>query len=173
MRSAISPPHPLAQERQHAGRRGTLGKLRAVPAHASNRDGCSGGLTPAQTIQTLEVDPLTRPDNGNGLTTAKTIQNDDAPLTRRTTIQKDEGESKTRLAMFARIDALRIEVRKLSEDVALAADIELLDLMRDELGSYSRHKAAQEARTWAGTASIQLETGLMMHDRGALRPASI
>ena len=158
MRAAISTPHPLAQERQHAGKRGTLGKLRAVPTHASNSDG-GNGLTPVQAIQTMEVDPLARPDKSNGLAPAKAIQT-------------DEGESKTRLAMFARIDALRIEIRKLTEDVALAADIELLDLMRDEVGSYSRHKTAQEARTWAGTAGIQLETGLMMLDR-ALRPASI
>jgi hypothetical protein len=171
MRSAISTPHPLAQERQHAGKRGTLGKLRAVPACASNRDDGSNGLTPVQTIQTMEVDPLARPDKGNGLAPAKTIQKDDAPPPRQTAIQKNGGESQTRLAMFARIDALRIEIRKLIEDVALAADIELLDLMRDEVGSYSRHRAAQEARTWAGTAGIQLETRLMMLDR-ALRPAS-
>ena len=131
IRPAISTPRPLPQEREHAEKRGALGKLRAVPAHSPN-------------------------PNGNGLTPAKAIQ-------------KDEGESKTRLAMFARIDALRIEICKLAEDVALAADIELLDLMRDEVGSYSRQKAAQEARTWASTAGIQLETGLMMLDR-ALRP---
>ena len=172
MRPAISTPHPLAQERQHASKRGTLGKLRSVPSRASNRDGNSNGLSPAQAIQTMEVEPLARPDQGSGLTPAKAIQKDDAPLARRTAIQKNDGESETRLAMFARIEALRIEIRKLTEDVALAADIELLDLMRDEVGSYSRHKAAQEARTWAGTAGIQLETGLMMLDR-ALRPASL
>ena len=172
MRSAISTPRPLAQERQHASKRGTLAKLRSVPSHASNRDGNSNGLSPAQAIQTMEVEPLMRPDQSNGPTPAKAIHKDDAPLARRTAIQKNEGESETRLAMFARIDALRIEIRKLTEDVALAADIELLDLMRDEVGSYSRHKAAQEARTWAGTAGIQLETGLMMLDR-ALRPASL
>jgi hypothetical protein len=147
IRSAISTPRPLPQERKHAEKRGALGKLRAVPAHSPN-------------------------PNSNGLTPANSIQQDDAPLTRRTTIQTNEGESKTRLAMFARIDALRMEIRKLAEDVALAADIELLDLMRDEVGSYGRHKAAQEARAWAGTAGIQLETGLMMLDR-ALRPVSI
>jgi hypothetical protein len=118
----------------------------------------------------MDVEPLTRPDQGNGLTPAKAIQKNDTPLARRTAIQTNEGESKTRLAMFARIDALRIEVRKLAEDVALSADIELLDLMRDEVGSYSRHKAAQEARTWAGHAGIHLETSLMMLDR-ALRPS--
>ena len=147
IRPAISTPRPLPQEREHAKKRGALGKLRAFPAHNPN-------------------------PNGNGLAPAKAIQKDDAPLARRTTIQRNDDESKTRLAMFARIDVLRIEIRKLAEDVALAADIELLDLMRDELGSYSRHKAAQEARTWAGTAGIQLETGLMMLDR-ALQPVSI
>ena len=147
IRPAISIPGPLPQEREHAKKREALGKLRAVPAHNPN-------------------------PNGNGLAPAKAIQKDDAPLARRTTVQTKEGESKTRLAMFARIDAVRIEIRKLAEDVALAADIDLLDLMRDEVGSYSRHKAAQDARTWAGTASIQLETGLMMLDR-ALRPTSI
>ncbi|RXV65843.1 hypothetical protein D1006_38215 [Burkholderia stabilis] len=29
-----------------------------------------------------------------------------------------------------------------------------------ELGSFSRHKAAQDAHTWAATAGITLETGL-------------
>ncbi|WP_408253225.1 hypothetical protein [Paraburkholderia xenovorans] len=57
------------------------------------------------------------------------------------------------------------------EIIALGADIELLDLMRDEVGSYSQHKAAQEARTWAGAAGVTLETGLMQLDR-ALRPTS-
>lgn len=146
IRPAISTLRPLPQEREHAENRETLGKLRAVPAHSPN-------------------------PNDDGLTPAKAIQKDDTPLARRTTVQTKEGESKTRLAMFARIDAVRIEIRKLAEDVALAADIDLLDLMRDEVGNYSRHKAAQEARTWAGTASIQLETGLMMLDR-ALRPTS-
>jgi hypothetical protein len=146
IRPATSTPRPLPQEREHAKKRGALGKLRAVPAHSPNR-------------------------NGNGLTPANAIQKNDTPLTRRTATQTNEGESKTRLSMFAQIDALRIEIRKLTEDVALAADIELLDLMRDEVGSYSRHKVAQEARTWAGTAGIQLETGLMMLDR-ALRPTT-
>ena len=146
IRPAISTPRPLPREREHAGKRGALGRLRAVPEHSPH-------------------------PNGNGLTPANAIQKNHAPLTRRIAIQTNESESKNRLAVFARIDSLRIEIRKLAEDVALAADIELLDLMRDELGSYSRHKAAQEARTWAGTASIQLETGLMMLDR-ALRPAS-
>ncbi|MGF7130497.1 hypothetical protein P3T40_001972 [Paraburkholderia sp. EB58] len=94
--------------------------------------------------------------NNSGLTPAKAIQT-------------KENESDPRLATVARIDALRIEIRKLVELISLGADIELLDLMRDELGSYSRHKAAQEARTWASAAGVQLETGLMMLDR-AIRP---
>ena len=43
----------------------------------------------------------------------------------------------------------------------LVFDVELLDLMADEIGSFARHKAAQDARTWAATAAITLETGLM------------
>ncbi|WP_244744893.1 hypothetical protein [Paraburkholderia terricola] len=86
-------------------------------------------------------------------------------------IQKKESESVTRLATIARIEALRLEIRKLAEVVALGADIELLDLMRDEVGSYSRHKAAQEARTWAEQARLSIETGLMQLDR-AINPMS-
>ena len=86
-------------------------------------------------------------------------------------IQKKESESVTRLATIARIEALRLEIRKLVEVVALGADIELLDLMRDEVGSYSRHKAAQEARTWAEQARLSIETGLMQLDR-AINPMS-
>ncbi|MBK5058925.1 hypothetical protein IQ290_01545 [Burkholderia sp. R-70199] len=100
------------------------------------------------------------------------MQTNEAPLSRRKAIQTKESESDTRLANLARIDAIRTEIRKLVEVIALGADIELLDLMRDEVGSYSRHKAAQEARTWANAAGVQLETGLMMLDR-AMRPASI
>jgi len=80
-------------------------------------------------------------------------------------IQKKEGQSDTRLANLSRITALRVEIRSLIEVIALAADVDLLDLMRDETGSYSRHKAAQEARTWASAAGLTLETGLMQLDR--------
>ncbi|SAK16956.1 hypothetical protein UA18_01684 [Burkholderia multivorans] len=41
----------------------------------------------------------------------------------------------------------------------------MLDLMADEVGSFARHKAAQEARTWAAAAGVTLETGLMQLDR--------
>lgn len=56
--------------------------------------------------------------------------------------------------------------------IVLGADVELLDLMRDEVGSYSRHKAAQEARTWAEQGRLSIETGLMQLDH-AMRPDSI
>jgi hypothetical protein len=145
---AISTPRPLPRKRGTADKRPRLSFAGAVPAHASNDDVNSSGLAPAKAIQTNE-----------------------APLARRKAIQKKESESDTRLANLARIDAVRVEIRKLVDEIAIAADIELLDLMRDEVGSYSRHKAAQEARTWANAAGVQLETGLMMLDR-AMRPTS-
>ncbi|MFM0283215.1 hypothetical protein P0D75_34940 [Paraburkholderia sediminicola] len=80
-------------------------------------------------------------------------------------IQTNEGQPDSRLATLARITALRLEIRQLVEGIALGADIELLDLMRDEVGSYSRHKAAQEARTWTEQARLPIETGLMQLDR--------
>ena len=86
-------------------------------------------------------------------------------------IQKNEGQSDSRLTTLARIEALRVEIRQLASVIALGADIELLDLMRDELGSYSRHKAAQEARTWAEQGRLSIETGLMQLDR-ALHPST-
>lgn len=148
VRPAISTPRQLPRKRDAADKRPRLSLAGAVPAHASNDDVNSSGLAPAKAIQTNE-----------------------APLARRKTIQTKESESDTRLANLARFDAIRIEIRKLVEAVALGADIELLDLMRDEVGSFSRHKAAQEARTWANAAGVQLETGLMMLDR-AMRPTS-
>ncbi|WP_244101996.1 hypothetical protein [Burkholderia ambifaria] len=56
---------------------------------------------------------------------------------------------------------MRIEIRALITEISHTADIELLDLLADEIGSFARHKAAQDARTWAATAGITLETGLM------------
>ncbi|WP_196493542.1 hypothetical protein [Burkholderia anthina] len=67
----------------------------------------------------------------------------------------------TRQGRLARLDALRVEIRALITEISHAADVELLDLMADEIESFTRHKAAQDARTWAATASITLETGLM------------
>ncbi|NYH13457.1 hypothetical protein [Paraburkholderia bryophila] len=148
VRSAISTPRPLPRERERAEKRPQLSLAGAVPAHASNDDLSSSGLTPA-----------------------KTIQKDEAPRARRKPIQTNEGQSDPRLTNLARLDALRIEIRQLVDVIARGADVQLLDLMRDETGSYSRHKAAQEARTWAGAAGVTLETGLMQLDR-ALRPTS-
>ena len=145
---AISTPRPLPRKRGAADKRPRLSVAGAVPAHASNDD-----------------------VNGSGLAPAKAIQKDEAPLARRKPIQTNEGQSDSRLATLARIEVLRVEIRKLTEVIALRADIELLDLMRDETGSYSRHKAAQEARTWAEQARLTIETGLMQLDR-ALHPST-
>ncbi|KVF73405.1 hypothetical protein WJ22_20785 [Burkholderia vietnamiensis] len=89
------------------------------------------------------------------------MQNNDAPLTRRKAIQTNEALADTRQGRLARFDALRTEIRALITEISHAADVELLDLMADEIGSFARHKAAQDARTWAATAGITLETGLM------------
>ncbi|WP_186271967.1 hypothetical protein [Burkholderia gladioli] len=97
----------------------------------------------------------------SGLSPAKAIQKGKAPLTRRKPIQTNKALADARQGRLARLDALRIEIRTLISEVSQAADVELLDLMADELGSFARHKAAQEARTWAATAGITLETGLM------------
>jgi hypothetical protein len=148
VRPAISTPRPLPRKREHADKRPRLSLAGAVPAHASNDAVNSSGHAPA-----------------------KAIQKDESPLARRKPIQTNEGQSDSRLTNLARIEAIRVEIRQLVEVIALGADIELLDLMRDEVGSYSRHKAAQEARTWANAAGVQLETGLMMLDR-AMRPTS-
>jgi hypothetical protein len=148
VRPAISTPRPLPRKREHAEKRPRLSLAGAVPAHASNDDVNSSGLAPA-----------------------KAIQKDKAPLSRRKPIPTTEGQSDSRLATLARITALRIEIRELATEIALGADIELLDLMRDEVGSYSRHKAAQEARTWAEQARLSIETGLMQLDR-ALHPST-
>ncbi|KVN27944.1 hypothetical protein WJ63_14210 [Burkholderia pyrrocinia] len=96
-----------------------------------------------------------------GLTPATTIRKDEAPLARRKPIQTNKASAETRRGRLARLDALRLEIRSLITDISHAADVELLDLMADEVGSFSRHKAAQDARTWAATAGITLETGLM------------
>ncbi|KWD85103.1 hypothetical protein WL71_07405 [Burkholderia ubonensis] len=109
--------------------------------------------------------------NSSGLTPAKAIQKDEAPLARRKPIQMDEASADTRRGRLARIDALRIEIRSLVTEISHAADVELLDLMADEVGSFARHRAAQDARTWAATAGITLETGLMQLGR-ALPPAN-
>ena len=137
---AASTPRPLPRKREPGEKHLRLAHAGAVPAQQSNSEGEGSGLSPA-------------------------IQKKEAPRARRKAIQMNEGQSVSRLANLARIEALRIEIRELASVVALAADVELLDLMRDETGSYSRHKAAQEARTWAAAASVTLETGLMQLDR--------
>ncbi|MBR8305225.1 hypothetical protein KDX25_02275 [Burkholderia cenocepacia] len=103
--------------------------------------------------------------DNDGLTPVKTIQKDEAPLARRKPVQMNEALADTRQGTLARLDALRIEIRALIVDISHAADVELLDLMADEIGSFARHKAAQDARTWAATAGITLETGLMQLGR--------
>ncbi|HGF2961913.1 TPA: hypothetical protein ACF6U4_001418 [Burkholderia multivorans] len=112
----------------------------------------------------------TRSDS-SGLTPAKAIQKDEAPLARRTPIQTNKALMDTAQGRLARLDALRIEVRALITEISRAADVELLDLMADEIGSFARYKAAQDARTWASTAGITLETGLMQLAR-AVRGAA-
>ncbi|KVC53273.1 hypothetical protein WI72_21850 [Burkholderia ubonensis] len=109
--------------------------------------------------------------NCDGLTPANAIQKDEAPLARRKPIQTNEALADTRQGRLARLDALRNEIRALVIEISHAADVELLDLMADEIGSFARHKAAQDARTWAATAGITLETGLMQLGR-ALPPAN-
>nr|WP_185643673.1 hypothetical protein [Burkholderia cenocepacia] len=97
------------------------------------------------------------------------MQSDNDGLTPAKAIQKDEALADTRQVRLARLDALRIEIRALIVDISHAADVELLDLMADEIGSFARHKTAQDARTWAATAGITLETGLMQLAR-AIQP---
>ncbi|KWA41195.1 hypothetical protein WT41_17610 [Burkholderia territorii] len=89
------------------------------------------------------------------------MQNDEAPLARRKSIQRNEALAESRQGRLTRLDALRTEIRALITEISHAADVELLDLMADETTSFARHKAAQDARTWAATAAITLETGFM------------
>ncbi|WP_431819637.1 hypothetical protein [Burkholderia sp. F1] len=134
-RPALSTPRPLPRKREHT-------KQRPALALAS-------------------VNGTSTQSNSSGLTPATTIQNNDAPLARRKAIQRNEALANARQGRLAQIDDLRIKIRSLITDISHAADVELLDLMADEIGSFARHKAAQDARTWAATAAITLETGLM------------
>jgi len=138
---AISTPRPLPRKREPEDKRPWLSLTGAVPAHASNDD-----------VKNIRLSP------------AKAIQKDEAPLSRRKRIQTNEGLSDFRLATLARITALRLEIRQLVEAITLSADIELIDLMRSEVGSYSRHKTAHEARTRAKQARLSIETGSMQLD---------
>ncbi|WP_321891749.1 hypothetical protein [Paraburkholderia tropica] len=144
--AATSTQRPLPRERGDAEKRPRLSLAGAVPAQPSNVNDNNSGLTPA-------------------------IQKDEAPRARRKPIQTNEAPSDRR-GNLARIEALAIEIRSLAEAIVLGADIELLDLMRDETGSYSRHKAAQEARTWAEQGRLTVETGLMQLER-AMRSTTI
>ncbi|MGS0974730.1 hypothetical protein [Burkholderia glumae] len=138
-RPATSTPRPLPRKREHAKKR---------PA-----------------IALASVNGTSMQSDNDGLTPVKTIQKDEAPLARRKPVQMNEALADTRQGTLARLDALRIEIRALIVDISHAADVELLDLMADEIGSFARHKAAQDARTWAATAGITLETGLMQLGR--------
>ncbi|AEA59752.1 hypothetical protein bgla_1g10690 [Burkholderia gladioli BSR3] len=151
-RPATSTPQPLARMREH-GKNRTAISLAAVDGTAV-ADG-KRGRVPAKTIQ----------KDGAPLSRRKTIQNDEAPRARRKPIQVDETSALTRQGMRARIEALHVEIRSLIVDITQAADVVLLDLMRDEVGSYASHKLAQDARTWAASAGITLETGLMQLGR--------
>ncbi|WP_198385490.1 hypothetical protein [Burkholderia ubonensis] len=144
-RPALSTPRPLPRKREHAKKR---------PA-----------------IALASVNGTSMQSDSSGLTPAKAIQKDEAPLARRKPIQKNEALAEIRQGRLARFDALRIQIRALITEISHAADVELLDLMADEIGSFARHKAAQDARTWAATAGITLETGLMQLGRAL--PASI
>ncbi|WP_208609050.1 hypothetical protein [Burkholderia stagnalis] len=143
-RPALSTPRPLPRKREHAKKRPAIA-LACVNGTSMQSD--CGGLTPA-----------------------KAIEKDEAPLARRKPIQKNEALAEIRQGRLARLDALRIQIRSLITEISHAADIELLDLMADEIGSFTRHKSAQDARTWAATAGITLETGLMRLTR-ALPPS--
>ncbi|RQR38019.1 hypothetical protein DIE22_10055 [Burkholderia sp. Bp9142] len=93
------------------------------------------------------------------------MQKDEATLARRKPIQTNEASAVARRGRAERLEAVRIAIRELVVEISQAADVELLDLMADEVGSLARHRAAQEARTWAATAGVTLETGLMQLDR--------
>ncbi|MDQ7981376.1 hypothetical protein QYH69_29520 [Paraburkholderia sp. SARCC-3016] len=137
---APSTPRPLPRKREQAEKRPRLALAGNAPARVSGVDSNDGGLTPA-------------------------IQTNEAPFARRKPVQTNEATSDSRRGHLERVDTLRAQIRLLVEQISLAADVELLDLMRDEVGSYSRHKAAQDARTWAATAGVTLETGLMQLER--------
>jgi hypothetical protein len=134
-RPALSTPRPLPRKREHA---------KQLPA-----------------IAVASINGTSMQSDCDGLTPAKAIQKDKAPLARRKPIQTNEALADTRQGRLARFDALRIEIRALITEISHTADVELLDLMADEIGSFARHKAAQEARTWAATAAITIETGFM------------
>ncbi|KGW79035.1 hypothetical protein Y046_4933 [Burkholderia pseudomallei MSHR2990] len=138
-RPALSTPRPLPRKREHR-------KQRTAIALAS---------VEGKAIATEQ----------RGRAPAKAIQKDEATLARRKPIQVNDASAVARRGRAERIEALRATIRDLVVEISHAADVELLDLMADEVGSFARHKAAQEARTWAATAGVTLETGLMQLDR--------
>ncbi|WP_333976335.1 hypothetical protein [Burkholderia cepacia] len=113
--------------------------------------------------------PLSRKrEHGNGRTAialasvdGKAVASSKRGRTPAKAIQTNEASAVARRGRAERLEAVRIAIRELVVEISQAADVELLDLMADETGSYARHKAAQEARSWAATAGVTLETGLM------------
>ncbi|KGU65090.1 hypothetical protein Y037_3048 [Burkholderia pseudomallei MSHR983] len=138
-RPALSTPRPLPRKREHR-------KQRTAIALAS---------VEGKAIATEQ----------RGRAPAKAIQKDEATLARRKPIQVNDASAVARRGRAERIEALRATILDLVIEISHAADVELLDLMADEVGSFARHKAAQEARTWAATAGVTLETGLMQLGR--------
>lgn len=138
-RPAPSTPRPLSRRREH-------GNGRTAIALAS-------------------VDGKAVASNKRGRASAKAIQKNEATLARRKPIQTNDASAVARRGRAERIEAVRIAIRELVVEISQAADVELLNLMADEIGSFARHKAAQDARTWAATAGITLETGLMQLGR--------
>ncbi|WP_236860868.1 hypothetical protein [Burkholderia sp. MSMB617WGS] len=142
-RPALSTPRPLPRKRERADKR------------------------PAITLASVNGNAVSK--RMRGLAPAKALQKNETPHTRRKAIQRNEAPADARRGMHARLDALCIEIRALVSDVSHSADIVLLDLMADDAGSYARHKAAQDARTWAAAAGVTLETGLMQLGRAIPR----
>ncbi|WP_243435491.1 hypothetical protein [Burkholderia pseudomallei] len=138
-RPALSTQRPLSRKREHR-------KQRTAIALAS-------------------VDGKAIATEQRGQAPAKAIQKDEAPRARRKPIQMNDASAVARRGRAERIEALRATIRDLVVEISHAADVELLDLMADEVGSFALHKAAQEARTWAATAGVTLETGLMQLGR--------
>jgi len=106
-----------------------------------------------------------RPAIALAIVNGTSMQPNSGGLTPAEAIQKNEALADALQGMLTRLDAIRTEIRTLVIEISHAADVELLDLMADEIGSFARHKAAQDARTWAATAGITLETGLMQLGR--------
>ncbi|CAG9220234.1 MULTISPECIES: hypothetical protein [Burkholderia cepacia complex] len=50
--------------------------------------------------------------------------------------------------MLTQIDDLRVKIRSLIADISHAADIELLDRMPDEIGSFARHRGQRVDREY-------------------------